>query len=278
MKNNKTTELAANTNLAGWKIISRTISQRARAQGGPGSANSAVFEVWNWLARLFAQCLLYQNIVYFCKNSLFCDIITVHCRHVWPCDDQTCGRHQPWPARLRGAGDTRHVTSGVTMSGITRLRVGDVAERKMRFYRGWEKREKRPTDTVNTVDSQACLVASLYCPLVVSHSCSHSQIRGSLAIKVITALIREEIHPATIQRRFNCPGQWSDNGAPRLRMSRNADGEADSQTHTQAGQRDRSAPGHQPGHCQPNVCLMFCVRWGSLLYFARQKTTNNLRI
>ena len=28
MKNNKTTELAANTNLAGWKIISRTISLR----------------------------------------------------------------------------------------------------------------------------------------------------------------------------------------------------------------------------------------------------------
>lgn len=36
MKNNKTTELAANTNLAGWKIISRTISQGARTQGGPG--------------------------------------------------------------------------------------------------------------------------------------------------------------------------------------------------------------------------------------------------
>ena len=64
MKNNKTTELAANTNLAGWKIISRTISLRECRV----SANSAVLEVGNGVARLFAQCLLYQNVVYFCKN------------------------------------------------------------------------------------------------------------------------------------------------------------------------------------------------------------------
>ena len=64
MKNNKTTELAANTNLAGWKIISRIISLSEFRE----SANSAVLEVGNGVARLFAQCLLYQNVVYFCKN------------------------------------------------------------------------------------------------------------------------------------------------------------------------------------------------------------------
>ena len=126
-------------------------------------------------------------------------------------------------------------------------------------------REKGPTDTIKTVDSQASLVASLYCPLVVSHSCSHSQIRGSLAIKVITALIRAEIHPA----RFNCSGQWSDNGAPRLRMSRNADGEADSPVHTRPGQ-PLVTPSPMFASC---LCLMT-----SLLYFVRQKTTNNPRV
>ena len=132
-----------------------------------------------------------------------------------------------------------------------------------------KKREKRPTDTIKAVDSQASLVASLYCPLVVSHSCSHSQIRGSLAIKVITALIRAEIHPA----RFNCPAQWSDNGAPRLRMSRNADGEADSPAHTRPGQplvTSLVTPSPMFASC---LCLMT-----SLLYFVGQKTTNNPRV
>ena len=48
MKNNKTTELAANTNLAGWKIISRSISLREFRE----SANSAVLEVGNEVAML----------------------------------------------------------------------------------------------------------------------------------------------------------------------------------------------------------------------------------
>ena len=142
--------------------------------------------------------------------------------------DQTSGRHQP------DTGDTRHVTSGVTMSGY--MRHGDCRcryvemKRKVRFYRGEKEREKRPTDTIKAVDSQASLVASLYCPVVVSHSWSHSQIRGSLAIKVITALIRAEIHPPPSSLCLIVPDNGVTMGARRLRMSRNADVRADNQT------------------------------------------------
>lgn len=194
MKNNKTTELAANTNLAGWKIISRTISLREFRERWVQTVQYWKFETeWpGYLSGAFST----RTLFIFAKTIHFCYIIITYCRHVWwRCDhmissDQTSGRHQP------DTGDTRHVTSGVTMSGYTRqTECRYVVERKSKILSRGKKREKRPTDTIKAVDSQASLVASLYCPVVVSHSCSHSQIRGSLAIKVITALIRAEIHP-----------------------------------------------------------------------------------
>ena len=118
MKNNKTTELAANTNLAGWKIISRTISLWEFRERWVQTVQYWKFETeWpGYLSGAFST----RTLFIFAKTIHFCYIIITYCRHVWwRCDhmissDQTSGRHQP------DTGDTRHVTSGVTMSGYTR--------------------------------------------------------------------------------------------------------------------------------------------------------------
>lgn len=147
------------------------------------------------------------------------------------------------------------------MSGYTRqTECRYVVERKSKILSRGKDREKRPTDTIKAVDSQASLVASLYCPVVVSHSCSHSQIRGSLAIKVITALIRAEIHPLPSSGGLIVRDNGVTMGTRRLRMSRNADVEADNQTPTHADQvrySPRSPAWSPPAQCLPRVlCQM----------------------
>ena len=135
MKNNKTTELAANTNLAGWKIISRTISQRARTQGGPGvqTVQYLKFET-DWPACL-PSAFSARTLFIFAKTPL---CVTSSPFIVGKCDHMMI-RHAADTSH-GGSGDTRHVTSGVTMSGITRLRVGHVAVRKIEDFIKNEKR------------------------------------------------------------------------------------------------------------------------------------------
>ena len=141
-----------------------------------------------------------------------------------------------WSALIRPAADTSQTLGGHVMlhqesqclisrdSGI----CGDREKSKILSRR---KREGKETNGHNKSCWLTSLLGSiLYCPVVVSHSWSHSQIRGSLAIKVITALIRAEIHPPPSSLCLIVPDNGVTMGAWRLRMNRNADVEADNQT------------------------------------------------
>ena len=143
MKNNKTTELAANTNLAGWKIISRIISQRARTQGGPGvqTVQYLKFET-DWPGCL-PSAFSTRTLFIFAKTPLS---VTSSPFIVGKCDHMMI-RHAADTSH--GGAGTRHVTSGVTLSGITRLRVGHVAVRKIQDFIEDEKKEREETNGHN---------------------------------------------------------------------------------------------------------------------------------